>query len=95
MNTMQFLMTILNWLQADPSHAMVAASAIAAVTKTPDPNTTWGKVYKVIEVIALNVLHAKETGVVQPADVEKVAQQVAAILAKQATPVVNPVIPHQ
>lgn len=94
MNTMQFLMAILNWLQADPSHVVVAASALAALTPTPAPNTTWGRAYKVLDLIAINFMHAKETGV----NAASVAEEVAAILAKPqapAAPVVNPVIPHQ
>lgn len=92
MNTMQFLMAILNWLQADPSHVVVAASALAALTPTPTPNTPWGRVYKVLELLALNFLHAKETGV----NTASVAQEVIAILSKMkppapaAAPVVTP-----
>lgn len=36
------------------------ASSIAAVTKTPADDEWVGKVYKIIEVLALNVGHAKE-----------------------------------
>jgi hypothetical protein len=63
MNTLQFLQDVLNWLLADPSHIVVAASAVAAVTPTPDPSSTAGKLYKVIDTFALNVLHAKSTGI--------------------------------
>lgn len=83
MNTLQFLMAILNWLQADPSHVVVAASALAALTPTPAPGTPWGRAYKVLELLAMNFLHAKETGV----NAASVAEEVAAILAKQAAPV--------
>lgn len=38
------------------------ASLFIAGTKTPDPDTTFGKVYRVIEALALNVGRAKETG---------------------------------
>lgn len=79
MTTMQFLMSVLGWLQADPSHVMVAASAIAMITPTPDPKTPFGKVYKVLDVLALNVLHAKETGVTP----DSLAAQVLAVLQKQ------------
>lgn len=82
MNTMQFLMAILNWLQADPSHIVVAASALAALTPTPAPNTPWGRVYKMLELLALNFLHAKETGV----NTASVAQEVIAILSKMKPP---------
>lgn len=89
MNTTQFLMAVLNWLQADPSHALVAASAFAALTPTPSPNTVWGRVYKVIDLLALNFMHAKETGV----NAASVAEEVAAILAKQSAPAQAPAVP--
>jgi hypothetical protein len=79
MNTIQFLMMIVNWLQADPSHIVVTASALAALTPTPDASTTAGKIYKVLDLLALNFLHAKDSGV-NTADLET---QVLAILAKQ------------
>lgn len=79
MSTMQFLNAILAWLQADPSHLVVLASALAALTPTPAPNTLAGRVYKMLDLLALNFLHAKSTGVALP----DVAQQVAAILAQQ------------
>jgi hypothetical protein len=82
MNTIQFLMAILNWMQADPSHLVVAASALAALTPTPAPNTPWGRAYKVLELLAINFMHAKETGV----NAASVAEEVAAILAKQQAP---------
>lgn len=90
MNTAQFLMAILNWLQADPSHVMVAASALAALTPTPAPNTAWGRAYKVIELLAMNFLHAKDTGV----NAASVAEEVAAILAKTkaSAPATAPVL---
>lgn len=43
--------------------AVVAlASAICALTPTPPPNTVWGKVYKVIEFLAINIGKAKQPG---------------------------------
>lgn len=39
-------------------------SAICALTPTPDPSTTWGKVYRAIEYAALIVGKAKQAGVV-------------------------------
>jgi hypothetical protein len=89
MNTIQFLMAIVNWLQADPSHLVVAASALAAITPTPNPATPWGRAYKVLELLAMNFLHAKETGTA-PADIGKAMAQVAAILAKQQAPAAEP-----
>lgn len=79
MNTMQFINAILAWLQADPSHVIVLASALAALTPTPAPNTTAGRIYKLLDLFALNFMHAKSTGVSLP----NVAQQVAAMLEKQ------------
>lgn len=38
------------------------ASAICALTPTPDPNTLLGKLYKLIEILALNVGKSKQTG---------------------------------
>lgn len=78
MNTIQFFTNILNWLLADPSHIVVAASVIAAVTPTPDPNTTVGKVYRVLDTLALNILHAKQTGVTVPAALASVAAMLEA-----------------
>lgn len=39
---------------------VMLASAICALTPTPNPNTTWGKVYKFIELLALNIGKAKQ-----------------------------------
>lgn len=83
MNTIQFLNAVVNWLLADPVHASVAASAIAAVTPTPSPNSPWGKLYKVLDVLALNVLHAKDTGV-PPATKAQIEETVAQVLAAKS-----------
>lgn len=40
------------------------AKAITILTPTPDPSTTWGKVYRGIEVAALLVGKAKDSGIV-------------------------------
>lgn len=79
MNTMQFLMAVLNWLESDPSHVVVAASAIAALTPTPNPASRAGRLYKLLEVLALNFLRAKETGITPAA----VAEQVIALLEQK------------
>jgi hypothetical protein len=42
--------------------AIALASAIAAATPTPKAGTVWAKVYSVIDFLAINVSHAKETG---------------------------------
>lgn len=62
MTTEQFIQTILDWLLADPSHLVTAASALAALTPTPADDSLAGKLYKIIDILALNFLHAKETG---------------------------------
>lgn len=38
------------------------ASAIAAATPTPKPNTKLANIYKVVDFLAVNVGHAKDTG---------------------------------
>jgi hypothetical protein len=40
--------------------AVSAASAFVALSPTPKAGSKWSKVYKVIEVVAINVLHAKD-----------------------------------
>ncbi len=62
MTVITFLQAILDWLQADPAHVVVAASAVAALSPTPDPGSVAGKLYKVIDLLALNVLQAKDSG---------------------------------
>ena len=51
----------INWL-SDPAHIVFIGSVIAALVPTPDPNTRVGKIYKIIDLLAINVIHAKETG---------------------------------
>mgnify|MGYP005823694121 CR=1 FL=1 len=41
---------------------VTVASIIIAGTKTPDPNSALGKIYKVLEWSALNIGRAKQTG---------------------------------
>lgn len=86
MNTMQFVMEVLNWLQTDPSHIVVAAAVLRSMTPTPDPSTPQGKAYQIIELFALSFMHAKDTGV--PA--KTLEDQVNAILEKQKTPTTTP-----
>lgn len=53
------------WVQA--ALALVgAASAVAAATPTPKDDTVIGKVYRVIDFVALNIAHAKETAPNRP-----------------------------
>lgn len=40
--------------------AHFTASAFVATTTTPAADTTWGKVYKIIEIIALAISKAKD-----------------------------------
>ena len=63
------MIEIFNWLQAHGKEVLTvltgivtAASTIAALTPTPADDTFVGKVYKVIDFLALNVLKAKDTG---------------------------------
>tara|TARA_S200002703_G_scaffold159971_1_gene175812 strand:+ start:8213 stop:8455 length:243 start_codon:yes stop_codon:yes gene_type:complete len=48
------------------------ASLIIAGTKTPDPDTVLGKIYKAVEFLSLTIGKAKETGKpeVKPEEVE-------------------------
>ena len=62
MTTEQFIQTLLDWLLADPSHLVSAASALAAMTPTPAANTLAGKLYQIVDILALNFLHAKDSG---------------------------------
>ena len=85
MTTIDFANAVLNWLLADPAHLVAAGSIIAAVTPTPAPNTVWGKVYQVVDMLALNVLHAKSTGQVT-APVDQIAGIIRGLLPPQPTP---------
>ena len=67
MTVLATLQTLADWLLADPSHIVVAAAAIAALTPTPVPNSLGGKLYRVVDIFALNFLHAKEDGAPAPA----------------------------
>tara|TARA_R110000850_G_scaffold243993_1_gene368890 strand:+ start:261 stop:467 length:207 start_codon:yes stop_codon:yes gene_type:complete len=49
---------------------VVIASLLVAGTKTPDPSTILGKVYKVVEWASLTFGKAKESGVVVPEKIE-------------------------
>jgi len=62
MTTLDFINQVLDWELADPTHIITTAGAFAALTPTPDPNSPIGKLYKLIEIFALNFLHAKDTG---------------------------------
>jgi hypothetical protein len=55
---------------------VTAASLFTALTPTPDPSTTWGKVYRIIERVALLTAKAKQSGMIptNPA-ADKLAQE--------------------
>jgi len=49
---------------------VVVASLIVAGTKTPDPDTVLGKIYKVVEWASLTFGKAKQSGAVVPEKIE-------------------------
>jgi hypothetical protein len=73
MTTVEALLAGYNWLLSDWTHPIAAAAAFTAVTPTPKPGTWLSKVYKVVDIVACNVLHAKSTGVTSTALAEEVA----------------------
>lgn len=63
----QFILDIIQPFTGNPYFQIVTAvvtlaSAICAVTPTPPENTWRGKLYKVIEFVAINIGKAKEKG---------------------------------
>ena len=66
MTSQAFLSTVLDWLLADPTHIVAAASGLAALIPTPPPASIAGKLYQIIDILALNILHAKEPGPLPP-----------------------------
>tara|TARA_R100000908_G_scaffold54308_1_gene29534 strand:+ start:1084 stop:1344 length:261 start_codon:yes stop_codon:yes gene_type:complete len=59
--------SLLNLVESQPWFGVVAAvislaSAIAAVTPTPKEGTALAKIYMIIDVLALNIGKAKDTG---------------------------------
>jgi hypothetical protein len=87
MTSLQFLQAVLDWLLADPSHIVTTSAALAALIPTPDPATPAGKLYRIIDILALNILHAKEIGPVGP------AASAATVPAEPTQPL--PAQPHQ
>ena len=64
---MEYIITYVTPYLSNPwvnvATAIVAlASAIAAVTPTPKEGTIWAKVYKVIDLLAINLGKAKDKG---------------------------------
>lgn len=48
-------------LAADAAFAIIAfASAIAALTTTPRDDDFWGRAYRIVEILALNIGRAKQ-----------------------------------
>lgn len=83
--------TILQFIQNQPWYGVVTAvialaSAIAALTPTPTEGSTLAKLYKIIDVLALNVGKAKDKGAV-------VAQPVEILPAIKAVTTSSPKIP--
>lgn len=65
MNTLDIIAQFLpnsNWF-AVITALVTLASAITAATPTPAPGTLLSKVYKLIEILALNIGRSKDTGV--------------------------------
>lgn len=56
-----------NWF-AVVTALVTLASAIVAATPTPAPGTFLAKVYKIIEILALNIGKSKDTGVITNPD---------------------------
>jgi hypothetical protein len=60
MNTLTMILTeIPHWLSL-LTGIVTAASAVAAATPTPKDDNVLGKIYRVIDVLALNIGHAKD-----------------------------------
>jgi len=75
MNSVQFVTAVADWLLADPAHIVLAASIVAALTPTPPADSLGGKLYRIVDLLALNVLKAKETGLsAAPTDPAKAKQ---------------------
>jgi len=61
-------MNIINWVTSNSAELIsiltgivAVASAIAALTPTPKDDTIVGKIYKVVDLLAINVGKAKDT----------------------------------
>lgn len=48
------------------SALVTLASAIAAAIPTPNPDSLLGKIYRVIDFVAINIGYAKDTGKDKP-----------------------------
>lgn len=56
---LDFIYTVWNYIQAIPI-VVTICSAIAATTPTPADDKLWAKVYKWIDIFAINIGKAKE-----------------------------------
>lgn len=61
------MQTLIELIQNNPYFGVITAvialaSAVAAVTPTPQEGSILAKVYKVIDLLALNIGKAKDTG---------------------------------
>lgn len=63
------MIQVITWLASHSDQIVGAltsivtgASALAALTPTPKDDTFFGKLYKIIDFLALNIGKAKETG---------------------------------
>jgi hypothetical protein len=62
MTTQDFISSLADWLLADPSHLVAAASGLAALIPTPARDSLAGRLFRIVDILALNILHAKEQG---------------------------------
>lgn len=62
MNTIDFIRALADWLLADPTHLVAAASGLAAAIPTPAAGSLGAKLFKILDILAINIIHAKETG---------------------------------
>ena len=66
---MDLLAAFLDWIRKNPAEAIsyvtsivTIASILCAGTNTPDPNSFFGRLYKVLELLAFNFGRAKQCG---------------------------------
>ena len=85
MTTPELFINAYAWLMSDWAHPIVAAAAFTALTPTPKPDTWLAKAYKVIDVVAINVIHAKSTGMTSTAMAEEIANVLQAKAKESAS----------
>ncbi len=64
---------VMNWVSAHhevlfsiATALVTVASLVASLTPTPKDDTVVGKLYKIVDFLAINVGKAKDTGIVDP-----------------------------